>query len=118
METYIMAWKTPGTDALKDIFTENCSYQMSPFRPAVKGLAALADFWEKGRESAAEKFIIQHEKVAIDGNTAVMRVDVHYADPPEHWKDLWIVTLDTQGRCMAFEEWPFNPDQDDGHGSD
>jgi len=114
MEAYILAWKTPGTDTLNELFAEDATYQTSPFKPALKGLAALAEFWEKGRESAMEKFIIQHECVAVEGNTAVVRVDVHYADPPEHWKDLWIVTLDNQGRCLAFEEWPFHPDQDDG----
>jgi hypothetical protein len=29
------------------------------------------------------------------------------------YRDLWIVTLDAEGRgCVAFEEWPFFPGQE------
>ena len=54
------------------------------------------------------------EIVAVDGLTAVVRVEVHYGDG-ERWRDLWIVTFDADGRCRAFEEWPFAPGQPDGH---
>jgi hypothetical protein len=26
-----------------------------------------------------------------------------------------VVPFDDAGRCERFEEWPFRPDQDDGH---
>jgi hypothetical protein len=32
------------------------------------------------------------------------------------WRDLWVLRFDADGRCTAFEEWPFVPDQPDGHG--
>ena len=31
------------------------------------------------------------------------------------WRDLWVLRFDDDGRCLAFEEWPFAPDQPDGH---
>ena len=45
---------------------------------------------------------------------AVVRVHVDY-DDGQRWRDLWLLTLDEHGRCEHFEEWPFAPDQDDGH---
>ena len=57
---------------------------------------------------------MQSEIVAVDGATAVVRVAVDY-DDGERWRDLWIVTFDTERRCRAFEEWPFAPDRPDGH---
>ena len=41
------------------------------------------------------------------------RVEVVYAH--ERWRDLWVLRFDDDGRCRAFEEWPFAPDQPDGH---
>ena len=55
--------------------------------------------------------------VAIDGPVAVVRVAVDY-DDGQHWRDLWVLTLDESGRCERFEEWPFAPDQRDGHEGD
>jgi hypothetical protein len=38
----------------------------------------------------------------------VMRVDVRYgAEPPQEYRDLWVVRLADDGRCTHFEEWPF-----------
>jgi hypothetical protein len=54
------------------------------------------------------------EIVAVEGSTAVVRVYVDYADG-ERSRDLWLLELNDEGRCDHFEEWPFAPDQDDGH---
>ena len=55
--------------------------------------------------------------VAVDGATAVVRLAVDYGDPGgRRWRDLWVLRFDDDGRCSAFEEWPFAPGQDDGHG--
>jgi hypothetical protein len=54
------------------------------------------------------------EIVAVDGRTAVVRVHVDY-DDGQRWRDLWLFTLDDRGLCEHFEEWPFAPDQEDGH---
>jgi hypothetical protein len=52
------------------------------------------------------------EPVAVQDNVGVARVEVHYGDPPTRvYRDLWIVTLDRDGLCCAFEEWPFFPDR-------
>jgi hypothetical protein len=29
--------------------------------------------------------------------------------------NLWVLRFDEQDLCCSFEEWPFSPDQDDGH---
>jgi len=42
----------------------------------------------------------------------VARVEVTYDAPEPHgYRDLWIVTLEADGRCRAFEEWPYFPGQ-------
>ena len=57
---------------------------------------------------------LSSEIVAVDGPTAVVRVEVEYGDG-ERWRDLWIMRFEAEGRCRTFEEWPFTPDQPDGH---
>jgi hypothetical protein len=57
-----------------------------------------------------EVFALVWEPVAVEGDVGVARIEVRYGDPPTRVsRDLWIVTLDHDGRCTAFEEWPFFP---------
>ena len=56
------------------------------------------------------------EVVAVDGQSAVVRVAVSYGAPvTSSWRDLWVLGFAEDGRCSRFEEWPFRPDQPDGH---
>jgi hypothetical protein len=54
-----------------------------------------------------------HEVVALEGSTAVVRVEVRYGRPGGgEYRDLWIVDFAADGRCREFEEWPFWPGQE------
>jgi len=112
--TYEDAWRTPGVGALALAFTPDVRYVRSPWTEPLHGLDALGRFWESAREGSGEAFHMTSEVVAFEDPTAVIRVEVDYGDG-ERWRDLWIVTFAPDGRCRAFEEWPFAPDQPDGH---
>lgn len=105
---YERAWRTEGTEALAGLFAEDASYRMSPYAEAARGLDSIAELWEREREGADEDFEIGHELVAVDGDTAVVRVEVAYATGAEY-RDLWVLRLGADGRCADFEEWPFWP---------
>ena len=48
--------------------------------------------------------------VAVEGDTAVVRVHVQYRKLREQeYRDLWVIKLDPDGLCTHFEEWPFFP---------
>jgi ketosteroid isomerase-like protein len=111
---YEAAWRSDGTAALVDVFTSDVTYRPSPWASALHGLDALERFWESERAGSDEPFELTGEVVAVDDPVAIIRVEVAYGDG-ERWRDLWIVTFDADGRCHAFEEWPFAPDQPDGH---
>jgi hypothetical protein len=76
------------------------------------GLPALANLWEAERRSADEDFTLTWEPVAIEGDTAVVRVHVTYGPPrDQQYRDLWVLRFDSEGRCESYEEWPFWPDK-------
>jgi ketosteroid isomerase-like protein len=114
---YEAAWRTAGTEGLGALFTPDATYSLSPWRePPVAGLDALAAMWEDGRDGPDEPFTMEHEIVAVEGDTAVVRLAVEYGGTPGgRWRDLWVLRFAADGRCMAFEEWPFAPGQKDGH---
>jgi len=112
------AWGTPGADDLRELFAPNVSYLPSPWAQPIEGLEALGVFWDKERDAPDEEFNLVSEVVAVEGTTAVVRLAVDYrAGTPRSWRDLWVVEFGPDGRCARFEEWPFAPHQEDGHGS-
>jgi hypothetical protein len=111
---YEHSWRTAGTDHLAALFTADATYLVSPWAAPISGLAAIAQLWDAEREGPDEQFAMDAEIVAVDGDTGVARLDVRYATG-DRWRDLWIVQLDTAGRCRHFEEWPIAPNDPDGH---
>lgn len=107
---YERAWRTPGTDVLATIFTDRASYLQGPYRKPVIGLPAIARMWEDERDGSDEVFQMTSEVVAVEGDTAVARLEVRYGDPvDQEYRDLWIMRFAEDGRCKSFEEWPFWP---------
>ena len=112
---YERAWRTSGTELLAGLFTDDVHYRPSPWREPSVGLAALSRAWAEGRDGPGEEFTMTYEVVAVDGWLAVVRVAVTYRLPLRRWRDLWVLRFTGDGRVAAFEEWPFAPDQPDGH---
>ena len=108
---YERAWRSAGTESLADLFAEDGSYRMSPYEEPARGLEQIAALWEREREGADEGFEMRHEVMAVEGDTAVVRVEVEYARGTEY-RDLWVIRLDPDGRCRDFEEWAYWPDKD------
>jgi hypothetical protein len=109
IDAYERAWRTPGTEPLRELFADEATYRTAPFEPPFRGLAAIAAFWESGRDGPDEEFAMTTEVVAVEGDTGVARVEVRYADKGSHYRDIWIARFDDSGRCVEFEEWPFWP---------
>lgn len=116
VDRYEVCWRTPETDQLLELFLPGAIYVPSPWARPLDGLEEIAEFWESERDSANEEFTMSNDVVAVDGDTAVVRVFVEYAaSGAGRWRDLWVLRFATDGRCSSFEEWPFAPDQRDGH---
>ena len=107
---YEQAWRSAGTSQLASLFTEDATYRQGPYAEPVTGLAAIARMWEAERDGPAEVFRMTSEIVAVDGAVAVVRAEVSYGEPAlQEWRDLWVIRFAADGRCAAFEEWPFSP---------
>ena len=110
VDGYERAWRSPGTEALSELFEEGASYRMSPYAEPARGLEEIGRLWERERDGHDEEFEISHEVVAVDGDTGVVRLAVDYATGARY-RDLWVLRFCQDGRCADFEEWPFWPGQ-------
>jgi ketosteroid isomerase-like protein len=109
---YERAWRTAGTEPLCELFTGDATYSMGPYEDPASGLEEIGALWERERQGPDEEFEMEHRVVAVEGDAAVVRVEVEYGPPQRlEYRDLWIVRFAPDGRCREFEEWPFWPGQ-------
>ena len=111
LAAYEAAWRTPGTSGLAQLFTEDVIYRQSPYEEPVVGLDAVRRMWDAERNGPDEGFTLATDILAVDGATAVVRAEVHYTEPEQEYRDLWIIRLGDDGRGQEFEEWPYWPDR-------
>jgi SnoaL-like domain len=110
IEAYERAWRTAGTGLLRELFEKDATYRMSPYEQPAIGLEAIGALWERERVGPDEGFEMGYELVAVEGGVVVARIEVAYASGVEY-RDLWVIHFAPDGRCRAFEEWPFWPGQ-------
>jgi ketosteroid isomerase-like protein len=109
VQSYERAWHANDADAVPTLFTEDARYRRSPYTPPLVGHQALAGFWT---EDEGAVFTMSAEPVAVEGDTAVVRVRVNYGgDQPQEYTDLWLIHFATDGRADDFEEWAYWPDK-------
>ena len=106
---YEHAWRSPGTHELEVLFTRDATYSQGPYAEPVQGLDAIGRMWEAERTGPDEHFSMTSALVALDDDVAVARIEVHYHDDGNSWRDLWVMRFDANGLCKAFEEWPIAP---------
>ncbi|MDQ3579813.1 MAG: nuclear transport factor 2 family protein [Actinomycetota bacterium] len=114
---YERAWRSPGTDSLAELFSEDAVYLHSPYAEPVHPRSAIERDWEEQRDGPEEVFSMDAEILALtnehsDEPLGVARVVVRYGEPVrQEYSDLWLVWFDVAGRSRRFEEWPSWPGQ-------
>jgi SnoaL-like protein len=67
---YERAWRTPGTEVLAELFTEDADYSTAPYENPHVGLDAIAAMWDAERIGPDEAFEMTSQVVAVEGDTA------------------------------------------------
>jgi ketosteroid isomerase-like protein len=104
---YERAWREGDADAVESLFTPDARYRRSPYEPDEVGHAAIRALW---LEDEGLPFTVAAEPVAVQGERAVVRLEVHYGgDEPREYRDLWLLRFAADGRVEDFEEWAYWP---------
>ena len=104
---YEAGWRENDVPGLDRLFTEDARYLRSPYATPLEGIEAIRGFW-----TDPTPFTMTAEPVAVDGRTAVVRIEVAYGgDEPQEYRDLWVLRFAGDGRAEHFEEWAYWPDK-------
>jgi ketosteroid isomerase-like protein len=104
---YERAWRRGDREAVAALFSDDAAYRASPYEPSKVGHYAIKAFW---LDDAGTTFSMDARVVAVDGDVAVVRVDVWYQAPTQQeYRDLWLLRFAPDGRVADFEEWAYWP---------
>lgn len=104
---YEAAWRTGDLAGVDELFTDGARYRTSPYEEPKVGHDAIKAFWLDDED---EVFTVAAEPVAVDGRTAVVRLEVRYGEPVrQEYRDLWVLRFAEDGRVEDFEEWAYWP---------
>jgi ketosteroid isomerase-like protein len=104
---YEGAWRDEDLDAVGALFTDDVRYRPSPYEDSLVGLDEIREFWI---DEDDEVFTMAAEPVAVEGDVAVVRVEVRYGEPlRQEYRDLWVLRFAGDGRVEDFEEWAYWP---------
>jgi ketosteroid isomerase-like protein len=107
VDGYERAWRADDVAAVRRLFTHDAAYRASPYEPPAVGHDAIEAFW---LDDAGRTFSMEATVVAVDGDVAVVHVDVGYRTPrQQEYRDLWILRFASDGRVADFEEWAYWP---------
>lgn len=105
---YEQGWRAGDLAAVERLFTPEAEYRASPYEPAKVGHVEIRGIWLDDADGRV--FTMHAEPIAVEGRSAVVRVEVHYAQPVrQDYLDLWVIRFDSDGRAEAFEEWAYWP---------
>ena len=110
LAAYRHAWSTEDPAEIAALFSQDARYFTAPYRPPLEGVRAITDYWV-GEHEAKIPWSFEYQVLAQEGGLFVVRAVVAYpegardAEGPTTFLNLWLVTLDDEGRASEFVEY-------------
>jgi ketosteroid isomerase-like protein len=110
LEAYQQAWASGDRSQIAALFTDDVRYFTAPYGAPLAGIDRVTEYWLAQEESDLPWTFV-YEVVAREDDLFVVRAVTSYpqgtlgALGSEEFHNLWLVTLDGQGRALEFVEY-------------
>jgi len=111
LEKYLTAWDTDAPDDIAALFARDARYYTAPFRTPHTGVDEIVRFWVENGDSEIP-WTFECDVIAREDDLYVVRGVTEYPEgggvgreKAEIYVNLWLVTLDADGRATEFVEY-------------
>jgi uncharacterized protein (TIGR02246 family) len=105
-QAYERAWQDADPAAAGRLFTEDATYQVTPFEDAMRGRSAIEDYWRRVTDAQEQREITCRWLASgPDEHFVHFRADLVVGGEPLTLDGVLAVTLDDSGTCTALREW-------------
>jgi hypothetical protein len=108
MDAYGQAWQKRNSEAAAALYSEDGSYQVTPFVEPMRGRKAIFEYWSNVARTE-ENVEFRYEILAASRALNIARWWATFVIVPQNLKTkldgIFVISLDEQGRCKSLQEW-------------
>jgi hypothetical protein len=108
LAAYGRAWEGRDAEAAAALFTENATYQVTPFEEPHRGREAVRGYWA-GATSQQTDIHTSYQILAVTDDLGVVlwrtAMTTLATSAPVAFEGIFVVWLNEVGLCTAFREW-------------
>lgn len=108
MEKYGRAWEARDANAAADLYTENGTYQVTPFVEPMQGKVAIFEYWTHVVQTQ-ENIQFGYEILAVTSEHGIARWWASFVIIPQQLETklegIFVLAFDDQGKCTHLREW-------------
>jgi hypothetical protein len=108
LDAYGQAWVNRNPEDAAALFTENGTYQVTPFLDPMCGKKAIFEYWSEVAQTEKDiKF--EYEILVANAEINIARWSASFVIVPPGLQTqldgIFLISLDEQGRCKSLQEW-------------
>lgn len=104
VEGYVKAWNSNASHDITALFTENARYYTEPHASPWEGHDTIVRNWLEQKDEPGETSF-EYRVIALDRDTAIVKGEAIYKNPPKRYSNLWEIRFADDGRAREFVEW-------------
>ena len=104
MAAYERAWASNDAHEIGALFGDDAVYFTAPFREPWRGRQQIVDGWLDRRDEPGD-WSFEWQPLLDTPELAIITGTTTYRNPALAYSNLWVLRLDTDGRCREFTEW-------------
>lgn len=108
LEKYGKAWIARDAQEAADLYTEDGTYQVTPFVEPMRGRTAILEYWTKVAQTE-ENIEFGYEVLAVTPAQGMARWWACFVIVPPGLKTkldgIFVIALDERGKCSRLREW-------------
>jgi len=108
LDAYGRAWESRDPQAAAKLFTEDGTYQVTPFLEPMRGRQAILAYWSQVAETE-EGIRFGYEILAVTPEIGVARWWASFVRVPPGLQTkldgIFLISLDADCRCKSLREW-------------
>ena len=108
LEAYGRAWQERNPQAAASLFTEDGTYQVTPFVEPMRGRPAILQYWSNVARTEQD-IQFGYEILAVTQKAGIARWWASFLIVPQGLQTkldgVFLISLDADGRCRSLREW-------------
>lgn len=108
LDKYGRAWKSRDAESAAELYSEEGTYQVTPFLEPMRGHQAILEYWTHVARTE-EQVQFGYEILSLTQELGIARWWASFVIAPQGHKTkldgIFVIALDDKGKCTRLREW-------------